>query len=298
MTKPPIPPDLQELNPKRFNPEKQAWTQSTDVVSHTNISELTLVTYNIWFSDYHRQQRHEAILKLIQDCDADAIALQEVTPTSLKLILEQDWVRKNYYSSDTTGVTVNPYGVLLLSKLPIDRLFFCELISQMSRKFLCAELQLNGRNFNIATVHLESKKKFASIRAMQLADIFPLLEQSDHAVLMGDFNFCSSWEDENRNIDCRYQDMWAVLRGDEPGYTEDTDINLMRLQQKQKHKKVRFDRILLRSAAPGWQPQSIERLGLAPILSDCPNVFPSDHFGLVGHLVQKGRGENVEGRRL
>ncbi|MEQ9001526.1 MAG: endonuclease/exonuclease/phosphatase family protein [Coleofasciculus sp. B1-GNL1-01] len=287
MTKPPIPPDLQELNPKRFNPEKQAWTQSTDVVSDTKTSELTLVTYNIWFSDYHRQQRHKAILKLIQDCGADVIALQEVTPPSLKLILDQDWIRKNYYSSDTTGETVNPYGVLLLSKFPIHRLFFCDLISQMSRKFLCAELRINGQRFNLATVHLESKKRFAPIRAMQLADIFPLLENADHAVLMGDFNFCSSWEDENRNLDPRYQDLWAVLRENELGYTEDTDINVMRLQQKQKHKKVRFDRILLRSAAPGWQPQSIERLGLDPISPNCPNVFPSDHFGLVGHLISR-----------
>ncbi|MEQ8756684.1 MAG: endonuclease/exonuclease/phosphatase family protein [Coleofasciculus sp. G1-WW12-02] len=287
MTKPQIPLSLQKLNPKTFNPEKRAWTKSIDGVNDIKTRKLTLVTYNIWFSDYYRQQRHEAILKLIQDCDADAIALQEVTPTSLKLILKQDWVRNNYYLSDTTGKTVNPYGVLLLSKLPIHRLFFCDLISQMSRKFLCAQLQINGQHFNIATVHLESKKKFASIRAIQLADIFPLLEHADHAVLMGDFNFCSSWENENRNLDPRYQDMWAVLRGDEPGYTEDTDINLMRLQQKQKHKKVRFDRILLHSDSPGWQPQSIERLGLTPLSPDCPSVFPSDHFGLVGHLEYK-----------
>ncbi|MEQ8963024.1 MAG: endonuclease/exonuclease/phosphatase family protein [Coleofasciculus sp. C2-GNP5-27] len=287
MTKAQIPPHLQELKPKRFDCEKQAWTPSTDVASDTKTSELTLVTYNIWFSDYHRQQRHEAILKLIQDCGADAIALQEVTPPSLKLILEQDWIRTNYYSSDTTGETVNPYGVLLLSKLPIQRLFFCDLISQMSRKFICAQLQLNGQRFNLATAHLESKKKFAPIRARQLADIFPLLENADHAVLMGDFNFCSSWQDENRNLDPRYQDLWAVLRGNESGYTEDTDINVMRLQQKQKHKKVRFDRIFLRSDSPGWQPQSIERLGLEPISPNCPHVFPSDHFGLVGHLISR-----------
>ena len=288
MTKPQFSPNLQELNPKTFNQKKRAWTKSIDGISDTKTRELTLVTYNIWFSDYHRQRRHEALLKLVQDCDADAIALQEVTPTSLKLILEQDWVRKNYYSSDTTGVTVNPYGVLLLSKFPIHQLFFCELPSQMSRKLLWAEFQINGERFTIATVHLESKRKFASIRAMQLDQVFPLLEHAEHTVLMGDFNFCSSWENENRNIDPRYQDIWAVLRGDEPGYTEDTDINLMRLQQKQKHKKVRFDRILLRSASPRWQPKSIERLGLEPIAPNRPYVFPSDHFGLVGHLVQEG----------
>jgi tyrosyl-DNA phosphodiesterase 2 len=154
----------------------------------------------------------------------------------------------------------------------------------MNRKVLVAELCVSEQSFNVATVHLESQKPSADIRAEQLAMIFPLLEKSEHSVVMGDFNFCSSWTWENANIDSCYQDMWSVLRSDEPGYTEDTDINLMRLQQTQKKKKVRFDRILLRSSSPGWRPKSIQLLGTKPISPAYPNVFPSDHFGLVGQI--------------
>lgn len=274
----------EELKPKKFNPKKKAWTKEVDEAPDIRLTKLTFVTYNIWFSKYYRKQRHEALLNIIKKCDADVIGLQEVTSSFLKMILKQDWVKNSYYVSDTTGVTVDPYGVILLSKIPIRKLFFYELPSLMSRKLLFAELGINGKTFNVATVHLESRKQSAPIRAMQLSDIFPLLANSDHTVLMGDFNFCSSWTEENVNIDSNYQDMWSVLRRDEPGYTEDTDINLMRLEQKGKEKKVRFDRILLRSASPDWQPQVIQLLGLEPISANHPNVFPSDHFGLVGSL--------------
>ena len=35
------------------------------------------------------------------------------------------------------------------------------------------------------------------------------------------------------------------------------------------------------SAEGAWQPGSIEILGTAPIAPASPDVFPSDHFGLV-----------------
>jgi tyrosyl-DNA phosphodiesterase 2 len=100
---------------------------------------------------------------------------------------------------------------------------------------------------------------------------------------MGDFNFCASWSEENDRIDPAYQDVWNLLRGDEPGYTENTSINRMRYLVKGKHKHVRFDRILLKSSAPdsGWVASSIELLGTEPVSPEHQDVFPSDHFGLL-----------------
>jgi len=98
---------------------------------------------------------------------------------------------------------------------------------------------------------------------------------------MGDFNFDSSWA-ENQNLDPAYQDVWPLLHPSEPGYTEDTEVNTMRLLHTGKHKQVRFDRILLRSEQPGWRAESIQLIGTEPIGIEMPNVFPSDHFGLFG----------------
>jgi tyrosyl-DNA phosphodiesterase 2 len=54
----------------------------------------------------------------------------------------------------------------------------------------------------------------------------------------------------------------------------------MRLLHTGKPKQVRFDR-MLRSRQPGWQAEAIELIGTEPISSSTPEIFPSDHFGLV-----------------
>jgi len=278
---------IEELRPQKFNFEKKSWNEETDATTSITATELTFVTYNVWLVKYYFKERCEALLKIVFDCDADVIGWQEVTPIFLKIILKQEWVRDSYYVSDATGLTVQGYGVLLLSRLPIRRMFLHNLPTLMSRKLLVAELWVNEQTFNVATVHLESLKQSAPLRAEQLAEIFPLLSKSEHSVLMGDFNFCSSWNRENANIDSSYQDLWAVLRSGEPGYTEDTDINLMRLHLAGKEKQVRFDRILLCSFSSQWQPQSIKLLGVKPISQKYRyrKVFPSDHFGLVGSIA-------------
>ena len=108
-----------------------------------------------------------------------------------------------------------------------------------------------------------------------------LRESQVPSLLMGDFNFCSTNENENKNIPSDFIDVWAQLRPDDHGWTEDTQINIMRYNQKRKHKQVRFDRILLHqgSAADTWVPSEIELLGLEPLPS-LPDIWPSDHFGL------------------
>jgi tyrosyl-DNA phosphodiesterase 2 len=271
------------LYPGKFNKETEVWHPYMDHAANVTATELTLVTYNVWFNQYHLQKRCEALLRVVKNCEADVICLQEIKADYLNQVLKQEWVQADYYVSDYMGSTVQPYGVLLLSRLPIACLRLHDLPSIMDRKLLVAELQVNNQTLQVATVHLESIKAFAPSRKQQLEQIFPTLETSKHAVLMGDFNFCSSWSEENVNINPNYQDMWAVLHSDEPGYTEDTNINLMRLEYTQKHKKVRFDRILVRSSTPGWQPKSIELLGTTPISPDS-SIFPSDHFGLLGEL--------------
>ena len=68
-------------------------------------------------------------------------------------------------------------------------------------------------------------------------------------------------------------DVWAELRPSEPGYTEDTDINAMLLEDNHKEKKVRLDRVLLLetkacaaagNASPPLSPSAVELLGVRP----------------------------------
>jgi tyrosyl-DNA phosphodiesterase 2 len=275
------------MYPAKFDAESGGWHTDMNGTVNIEATELTFVTFNVWFAQYYLQERCQALLGIVRDCNADIICLQEIKPGYLGQILKQDWVQADYSVSDYTGITVQPYGVLLLSRLPIFHLRLHSLPSVMGRKLLVALFQVNNQTFQVATVHLESLPAFAATRKQQLAQIFPALEKSEHAALMGDFNFCASWYEENMNIDPAYQDMWPVLRSQEPGYTENTDINLMRLEQTGKHTHVRFDRMLIRSSTAEWQPKSINLLGTRPISPQYAHVFPSDHFGLVGTLEWK-----------
>jgi tyrosyl-DNA phosphodiesterase 2 len=260
------------------------WTEDVPSAKGFAARNLTLLTFNAWFMPFGYLERSKALLEIIRFSDADIIGLQEVTPELLEMILEQDWVRKDYLVSDFQGRTVGPHGVLLLSRLPIRSLVLYNPPSALNRKLLIAELLLNSSMTKIAVCHLDSRKKNAHMRAEQLTGLFPLMEDAPHAILMGDFNFDPDSTGETSNMDGRYEDMWSLLKPDNPGFTIDTDINTMRLEQKGEPKKVRFDRILVRSGSPGWRPESIRLLGTDPIKETNPAVFPSDHFGLMARL--------------
>lgn len=238
-------------------------------------TRLTLVTYNVWFGEYFTDERRAALMRILRATDADVIGLQEVTPSLLTYLNEQDWLRDGYHFAE---VSVAPYGVMVLSRRPVQRLVEHELPTRMGRSLVVAELE----DLAVASVHLESLR-YANTRRRQLERIFPILDDYPHAVLMGDFNLCSTW-DENQNLDPRYVDIWAHLRPDEPGWTEDTDINTMRLLVSSKPTQVRFDRIILRSKDLRWRPLEIERLGMEPVSAELPEVFPSDHFGLTARI--------------
>jgi hypothetical protein len=92
-------------------------------------------------------------------------------------------------------------------------------------------------------------------------------------------------DDENHWIAAPYCDVWPALRPDEDGFTEDTSINLMRYDMKDKHRHVRFDRVLLKGRS--WAASEIELLGKAPISAELPRVFPSDHFGVECRLTRR-----------
>lgn len=270
----------QELKAYKFNQASGMWEEAANDQAGLKAS-LTVVTFNVWFANYYFHTRCDALLDIVRDCNADVIGLQEVTPEFLHRLLSKPWVR-DYYLSGIHSSTVEPYGVLLLSRVPVRRFFVHKLPTFMYRHLLVAELEVNEQTFQIGTVHLESMEEYAYMHQFQLNRIFPLLNQSDHAILMGDFNFCATWEEKKALIDSRYEDIWAALRADEPGYTEDTDINLMRWLIRNKPKHVRFDRILLRS--PNWQANSIHLLGTKPVSPEQLDIFPSDHFGLVATI--------------
>lgn len=244
--------------------------------------ELTLATYNIWFNASSAELRYRAITDLLSRDMPDVVVFQEVTSTALTVFLAQPWIREHYLRAAVTGHGVGNYGMLMLSRLPINRVTYTRLPTRLGRGFLKAEFTINGSTQVVCAVHLESGKRANRLRARQLKAIFRALRGAENAFVLGDFNMRDS---ENQRIDAAYRDLWPDLRPHDPGFTEDTSINLMRYDMKNKHRHVRFDRVLLKGTE--WDAASITLLGTEAISSDHPRVFPSDHFGVQCGLVRR-----------
>jgi endonuclease/exonuclease/phosphatase family metal-dependent hydrolase len=247
----------------------------------TERDAMTAATMNVWFDRYHAAQRWSAIADLLGALTPDFIALQEITEAALDTFLAQEWVRNDYLSAAVVGERVGNYGLLVLSRLPLASVTHVQLPSRQWRGFLKAELSLDG-DPSMCCLHLDSGKSSAYLRAWQLRRIFRVLRKAEDAVLLGDFNMRDA---EDGRISARYRDVWPLLRPGEPGYTEDTSINLMRLDAKNKKRQVRFDRVLVKGER--WQATDIELFGTQPISDHLPRVFPSDHFGVWCRLQRR-----------
>jgi tyrosyl-DNA phosphodiesterase 2 len=245
---------------------------------------LVLTTFNVWFDERHARARYQAIADLLAVDRPDVMVFQEVTDTAVDVLLGQDWIRGEYVRAAVTGRRTGNYGHLLLSRVPISRAVYVPLPTNAQRGVLRAEVNVGGVPLVVGSVHLDSGKKSAGLRKRQLRRTFRDVGRFPDVVLLGDFNMR---DDENSLIVPPFEDVWPVLRPDEPGYTEDTSINMLRLDSTGKERHVRFDRVLVKGW--GWQPASIDLLGTEPISPDLPRVFPSDHFG-VRCRVERPRG--------
>jgi endonuclease/exonuclease/phosphatase family metal-dependent hydrolase len=273
-----------------YDPQMDRWRdQQQDRAAECG--QLTVSTYNIWFNDLHAEQRYRAIAALLSRELPDVMVFQEVTDTALEILLAQSWIRKHYARVAVADDNLGNYGMLMLSRLPIRQATYTRLPTHLARGYLTATYTLNGVEQKIVSVHLESGKKARQLRARQLSCLFRAFRGSGNVILLGDFNMRDS---ENPLLDPVYRDVWPTLRPDEPGFTEDTSINHMRYDMKNKDRHVRFDRVLVKG--PAWTPEAIELLGREPIAHSLPRVFPSDHFGVLCRLVAQPISPEAGGR--
>lgn len=249
-----------------------------------DLDRLSLATYNIWFNGLFARQRYEAIAAILAAEAPDVMVFQEVTEPALTVLLAQPWVRAHYSSAAVCGGRLGHYGMLLLSRIPVDRVSYTRLPSNLSRGYLTARYTIGGRAFTVVGLHLESGKAAAAVRDRQLRLVVDSVRSHANVAIMGDFNLRDA---ENAILPADFADVWPMLRPDEPGFTEDTTINHMRYDMKDKHRHVRFDRVLLK--ADTWTAHSVQLLGREPVAPELPRIFPSDHFGVQCTLKRVSR---------
>ena len=116
--------------------------ESKEAATRILSNGLNVITYNVWFSEHRQQERAISLFGILENSNADLICLQEVTPFFLKLLTEQDWMRKQYMLSDSVGTSLKgsklQYGVIIAVKKPTPISVFTlhSLPSRMNRRML------------------------------------------------------------------------------------------------------------------------------------------------------------------
>ncbi len=238
---------------------------------------LRVLTYNVLADADGFEERVGALSRVIEQADADVIALQEVSPPIRRRLLEYRWARGRVE-------TETPGGQWLLFRGELDRVWFRVLPGPQRRTVLVADVRLGGTEIRVATTHMESFLEDGPIRAAQLDAIFEEVGDAPEAIVLGDFNFGDGEQPESGRLPSDFIDPWLALHPGDPGYT----WNIERSEMARESSFVgepsrRIDRVLLRSSR--WSPADIEIVGDWPVHPGRRDLFPSDHFGLVASFM-------------
>ncbi|MBN1770438.1 MAG: endonuclease/exonuclease/phosphatase family protein [Deltaproteobacteria bacterium] len=243
---------------------------------------LSLLTYNVLADPLAVQERVPRLLEVIGESKADVVALQEVAPWFLELLAREAWIGEYDYSR-FDGAMAAPGGQLILSRFPIQASYYRVLPGPQRRTVVVSTIAVNGRSIAIATTHLDSPLESGPTRAEQLDAIFGMLEPADEAILAGDLNFGDGEEPETSHLPSSYVDLWLNLAGGMPGYTWNIEASDMaRLTSFPGEPSRRLDRIIVRSVE--WVPGAVSIVGDSPVHPGSKDLFPSDHFGVLGVL--------------
>jgi endonuclease/exonuclease/phosphatase family metal-dependent hydrolase len=243
-----------------------------------SLTDLTILTWNVWFDDLEYRRRMDHILNLTLENRPDVACFQEVLQEFADMIFQHPVVKDLYHISPfTTG----GYGVLTMVKKEYNPQFsFVNFPSRMGRELLKATFEKDQHQIVVGNVHLESLANQPT-RAEQLRICGKELKNAQLPFLVGDFNFCS--ERNFINIEGKpleneiltttlpeFEDLWKLQivctsspdpnpnSGDENervstptkgsslrsesalGYTFDSQANPMILQEE----RMRYDRIM------------------------------------------------------
>ncbi|MET9610950.1 poly(A) polymerase [Streptomyces sp. NPDC006512] len=226
-------------------------------------------------------RRRPLLLADLEAADADVIALQEVEPALLALVLAAPWVRAGYtLGTDPHGGDVPGCGLLILSRLPVREAGLHVL--RRHKAVAAVTVDTAAGPLVVAATHLTSDhtENGAALRAVQLARIAEGTAglEADLA-LLGDFNDGRSGA-EGPAAALGLRDAWSEVHGagdDTP--TFDPVGNPLAAVGSLTGRPGRLDRILLRSSAA--------RVAAAALRGDSPapeGLFISDHYGVEATL--------------
>eukprot|EP00760_Papus_ankaliazontas_P002319 PhM_4_TR10947/c1_g1_i3/m.88524 len=251
-------------------------------------SDFSIMTFNVLFDLFDHEQNVQSERRVplqvaaLRSCGADIIALQEVTPQWFQNVLVRELVSEYHMTCVAPGARS---GQVVLSRVP----FVKASIMRLSTNKHCVVASVRAQPDVVVTVmnaHLISDHSNQGNvrRPQEIATIGQHVPRgvNDRVVLLGDFNFGVDDAEETSVTWSPFVDVWADLRGSEPGYSFDRERNpLAAITSTRRMESRRLDRIKV------W--------GLLPVSvalhADVPSpdgLFPSDHFAVLARVVVEG----------
>ncbi|GAA2294982.1 hypothetical protein GCM10010149_48950 [Nonomuraea roseoviolacea subsp. roseoviolacea] len=253
--------------------------------AHARHAAVRVLTWNTLWDRYDSDRidtarRRPLLLAAMEEAGADVIALQEVEPALLSMLLTASWVRAGYtLGTDPYGPDVEDGGLLLLSRLPVREAARHELGPHKSVAAVAVDTARGP--LVVAVTHLTSDHSHdgAGRRRAELAAIAEGLAGVDgDLVLMGDFNDGTDTPASALGL----RDAWTERHGSDQTPTFDPAVNPLAALSSRSGRAARLDRVLLRGGP---------RVVSAALLGDTPTsegLFISDHYGVEAVLDLSG----------
>jgi len=271
-----------------FNDETERWEKYQQAHQSTKRQKtLSFLSWNLWFGKSFLENRNCEVANTIKQLDPDIVALQQATPSILRILQKETFVRNNYYIAEENGSTLKPYGVLFLVKFPLSDITLRPLVSKTGRELLIAQLRINKTDIWINGACLEPQNTATEMRLSQSKSMNMKVSAQENSFLLLSAN---SWgEAEQKTLtDCYndFKDAWTVVHPNSKVTTIDTTSNKMINKEiiakggipQRRHDRADF--ILYKSNI--WTPISAQLVGTTPI------KVP---------VNQKCEGQTVEGRK-
>ncbi|XP_020614558.1 uncharacterized protein LOC110052737 [Orbicella faveolata] len=246
-------------------------------------SEISMLTFNIWFAAEKMQERMAALGKIVENLKPDLLTFQEVTRDNLALLRQQKWFARYYLTPP--GITrEGRYFDIILTVFPVDKWHVYQFKnSPLNRKLITAEIKgpvssSKSPRFVIATTHLEHSGTYAQLREEHLRESLKMLSTYDNVCVMGDMNIEGQF-DGDVILPWQWVDAWLTLPGNtnSNGYTWDQSKNpFIRKHGVETSLKDRFDRVFCKLR--DFKVKEMKIVGSNHTVKT--SVLPSDHFGL------------------
>jgi tyrosyl-DNA phosphodiesterase 2 len=245
-----------------------------DAVKQFASGDISHYTQAFWIDHKERFLKQVELLKELQ---SDCYILCEIVPSHVNVLMEQDWVRKDYYLSDifhkNFSNSKKSYITLMMTKLPFKNAKILR-SEHWGNEFIQLKL---WNDFNIFGAHTTAYDKYSEIRKFQLKQ---MMSNEVDFVIGGDLNIHNEIDEENI-IELGLIDVWNFLYPDEECITFDSDENslIQLIYLFCEKRKMQLDRVLMPKKSK-IVPQMMKVIAKEHIEFGNLKCCLSDHFGL------------------